>query len=380
MGQIRLADNSADQPGSAARGRVKSWLAVAGVALGLPLANACAMDRVADRDLPLHHNADGTYNNPPGSPKQTAGFFDMVDLFAKMIFDFSDVRNPPGHVLPADEAKVAALAAPNPSATWLGHAAFIIRTGGKTVLTDPFLGQVAGPAGLGPRRHADAPMTAAELPPVDVLLISHNHYDHLDTETLEAIEGKDRIQAVVPLGVGAILRELGYRNVHELDWWQERRFDGLLVRMLPAIHFSGRGLFDKNKSLWGSFGLYADDARIWFSGDTGYGPVFRQIGAKEGPFDLALVAIGAFDPPVVMKPVHVSPEEAVTLLQDMRVAKGIGMHWGTIKLSLEDPFATADRFKAAARDQGYGEDNAIILSIGETYALPETAIKAAMRK
>ena len=327
--------------------------------------------------MSAQHNSDGTFKNLPGSPKRDASVFEMAAFFGKMIFDVSELRNPPGHILPRHEVRLAALGSPNPSVTWLGHAAVLIRTGGKVILTDPFLGDVAGPAGIGARRHAPPAMTVDDLPDIDILLISHNHYDHLDYPTLDALGGKERIQVVVPLGVGEIFREMGYRNIHELDWWQQQTFDRVKIDLLPAVHFSGRVVFDRNKSLWGSFGIYSDDVRIWFSGDTGYGPVFKDIGDSAGPFDIALVAIGAFEPRKIMKPVHVSPEEAVMILRDIRAERGIGMHWGTIKLTLEDPFATAERFKTAAHEQGYGVDNAIILKIGETRALPEKLAKAA---
>ena len=348
------------------------WIGVAIIGVGL-IFSGCAQSNKEAENRPIHHLADGGFKNLPGAPAREAGFFDMVVFFADMYFDSEKVLNPSDHVLPEDAVQFAAATAPIPSVTWLGHAAFIVRTGGKIVLTDPFLGENAGPAGFGPKRHAAPAMTVADLPDIDVILISHNHYDHLDFPTLNALPGKDRVQVVVPLGVGAIFREMGYSNIHELDWWQSRTFDRLNVTLLPANHFSGRGLFDRNDTLWGSFAMYSDDARLWFSGDTAYGPVFKEIGIGAGPFDVALVAIGAFEPQKIMRSSHVTPEEAVTVLSDIGAKRGIGMHWGTIKLTQEDPFATAARFKAAARDQGYGEANAITLKIGETFALGANA-------
>lgn len=349
----------------------RSWAAT--IVLGATLvATASCTDAQRNRDtLQTQYSSDSGFQNPPGSPERTHGFLDMVGFFIEMIFDQSTPEIPAGHILPKDEVQMAALNAPNPSVTWLGHAAFIVRTGGKVILTDPFLGSNAGPAGFGPKRHVPPAMTVDELPPLDIILISHNHYDHLDVPTLEAIKDKDRIEVVVPLGLGELFREMGYRNIHELDWWQDQEFDRVRVQLQPAVHFSGRGIFDRNDTLWGSFGVYSDDARIWFSGDTGYGPVLKEIGVKAGPFDLALVAIGAFKPRKIMKAVHVSPEEAIQVLKDVGAKKGIGMHWGTIKMTLEKPFSAAGRFKAAALDQSYGQENALILAIGETYVLDE---------
>ena len=331
--------------------------------------------------MAAHHGPDGRFRNPPGSPRSQAGARDMLRFFADMWREGSTVANPPGHALDPAAVLAATVGAPNPSVTWLGHAAFLIRSAGKVVLTDPFLGETAGPAILGrhfgPRRHVPPAIAAPDLPPIDILLLSHNHYDHLDVPTLKTLAANPATQVLVPLGLGRMMQKLGFARVQELDWWDERSFGGLDIRFLPAVHFSGRGPFDRKKTLWGSFGLYADDARIWFSGDSATGEVFKEIGQKAGPFDLGLVGIGAYEPRHIMQASHATPEEAVGMLRAIRARRGIGMHWGTIKLTTEDPFEAPARFKAAARDQGYGEDNALILKIGETLALAEKPVAAA---
>lgn len=331
--------------------------------------------------MPAHHGPDGRFRNPPGSPRSNADFGDMLRFFRQMWREGSAVPNPPGHAPDQAAVRATALAAPNPSVTWLGHAAFLIRSAGKLVLTDPFLGEVAGPRILGryfgPSRHVPPAIAAEDLPPIDIVLLSHNHYDHLCVPTLKRLARNPATEIVVPLGLGAMMAKLGFARVHELDWWQERSFDGLTVRLLPAVHFSGRGPFDRKKTLWGSFGLHADDARIWFSGDSATGEVFKEIGEKAGPFDLGLVGIGAYEPQHIMQASHATPEEAVGMLRDVGARRGIGMHWGTIKLTTEDPFEAPTRFRAAARAQGYGEENAVILKIGETLALKEPQAVAA---
>ena len=339
------------------------------------------MMNATDGRPPAHHGPDGRFRNPPGSPRSAATGRDMWRFFGQMWREGSHVENPLGHALDPVAVGAAVRAAPNPSITWLGHAAFLIRSAGKVVLTDPFLGDVAGPRLLGrhfgPRRHVPPAIAATELRPIDLLLLSHNHYDHLDEPTLKVLARNPQTEVVRPLGLARMMRKLGFASVHALDWWQERTFDNLAVHLLPAVHFSGRGPFDRKKTLWGSFGLHADDARIWFSGDSATGDVFREIGETAGPFDLGLVGIGAYEPRHIMQASHATPEEAVGMLRAVRAARGVGMHWGTIKLTTEDPFEAPHRFKAAAREQGYGEDNAIVLKIGETLPLKERPIALA---
>ena len=144
----------------------------------------------------------------------------------------------------------------------------------------------------------------------------------------------------------------------------------MTITTLPAVHFSGRGLFDRNKTLWASFSFRSENESIWFSGDTAAGEVFREIGERHGPFDLALVAIGAYEPRSIMRSIHASPEEAIQIARDIGAKRAIGMHWGTIRLTPEDVFEPPVRLKQAAIQQGYGVDNAITLKIGETFELP----------
>lgn len=315
---------------------------------------------------PQHHLSNGRFQNPPGSPPNTSSFGDMFSFVMEKLFTADNLSIPDDHILPAQEFERQMAQASNPSVTWLGHAAFIIRTAGKVIITDPYLSTVAGPFGIGPKRYAQAPLSGADLPKADILLISHNHYDHLDAETVESYPYKSDTQVVVPLGLKRFFTDRGYAKVVELDWWQSQQFDNLNIRALPAVHFSSRGLFDRNKTLWASFAIESSEEKIWFSGDTARGEVFTEIGEKEGPFDYALMAIGAYEPRKIMQNVHVTPEEAVGVLKAVGAKKAIGMHWGSIMLTPEDPFDAPKRFKQAAIDQGYGEENAITLKIGET--------------
>lgn len=258
-----------------------------------------------------------------------------------------------------------------PSVTWLGHAAFIIRMGGKVILTDPFLADTAGPWGFGPRRFVPPAMRAEELPPIDILLVSHNHYDHLDGGAIAALAGKETVQVVVPLGLGGFFRRHGYRNVVEQDWWDTLESGPLTITTLPAVHFSSRHVFDRNRTLWASFAIDSGGESVWFSGDTAAGAVFEEIGRRSGPFDLALITIGSYEPRTIMESVHANPEEAVTILRAIGARKAIGMHWGSIMLTPEDPFEAPVRFRQAADDQGYGAQNVSTLRIGETRRVAE---------
>jgi L-ascorbate metabolism protein UlaG (beta-lactamase superfamily) len=312
---------------------------------------------------------NGRFQNPPGSPKGGATFRDFARFLFQQTFKTKVPAVPDWHVLDDEEQAAQLASASNPSVTWLGHASFLIRTGGKVILTDPFLETTAGKMGLGPKRFVPAALAVEQLPKVDILLMSHNHYDHLDAKTIEAYPHKEETQVIVPLGLGSFFTRRGYQKVTEQDWWDEWMMPGLSIRTLPAVHFSGRGLFDRMKTLWASFAIETKDGKIWFSGDTAWGEVFSDVGERAGPFDYAIVGIGAYEPPSIMVEVHATPEEGVAIAKAVGAKKAIGMHWGAIMLTPEDPFEAPQRFRKAARDQGFGEDNALILRIGETRSL-----------
>ncbi|QPD00121.1 MBL fold metallo-hydrolase [Qipengyuania soli] len=314
-----------------------------------------------DATRPAHHRVGGGFRNPPGSPRQDATLRDFLRF---LLLDMRRAKLPPvpdGHVA-ADPLDLANL--PENHVAWLGHACFAMRMSGKLVLTDPYLSRTAGPLGFGPKRFIPAAVAAAELPRVDLIAISHNHYDHIDVRALRSYRWRSETPVVCPLGVGRLMSRLGYRHIVELDWWQDWQLDSLTLSCLPAVHFSGRGLFDRNRTLWCSFGFASSDRNVWFGGDTAPGAVFSEIGQRAGPFDLAIVGIGAYEPRSIMQASHATPEEGIAIARDIGASAALGMHWGTVMLTPEDPFEAPERFRRAALEQQYGEANAWTLPIG----------------
>ena len=311
---------------------------------------------------PAHHKPSGGFRNPPGSPERRARLRDFLKF---LLWDMRRAKLPPIPAGLTSDIKPDLAELTENQIAWLGHACFAMRLGGKLILTDPYLSPHAGPFGMGPRRFLPPAVGAAELPRLDLIVISHNHYDHVDTAALRAYRWRAETPVVCPLGVGALLRRLGFALVTELDWWEECRLDDLTVTALPAVHFSGRGLFDRDKTLWSSMALASPSRKVWFGGDTGYGEVFREIGQRAGPFDLALVGIGAYEPRIIMQASHATPEEGVMIARDIGAKAAAGMHWGSIMLTPEDPFEAPERFRRAALEQQFGEDNAWIMQIGE---------------
>lgn len=316
-----------------------------------------------------HHLPDGTFRNPPGSPRPDGTPADWRAFFWRHLLGRAPVPSiPEGHVLPEGVvlAGIAAAAGAD-SITWLGHACFLIRLQGRTLLTDPYLTDRASPLPwFGPRRFAGPGLAPEGLPPIDVLLLSHNHYDHLDLRTLARLPDTRRTTVVMPLGLSRYVDTGRFAAAVELDWLQHADVAGLAITAVPAIHFSKRGLRDRNASLWCGFHLQAGERSLLFTGDTAYGPVFKEVAPLLSAPDLALVPIGAYDPRPLMRGSHCTPEEGVRIGREWGAKRLCGMHWGTIRLTDEPPFEPPARFKAAARAAGYGEHDAWALAIGET--------------
>jgi L-ascorbate metabolism protein UlaG (beta-lactamase superfamily) len=325
-----------------------------------------------DGGRPWHHGPDG-FRNPPGSPERGGSFADWAGFFWRRLGRReAPPPLPPGHVRPQREA-LAALGGPERGdrLVWLGHAGFLLRLAGRTILIDPFLSDYASPIPpLGPRRFAPPALPVARLPTVDLVLVTHNHYDHLDRPTLEALALRDRPALVTTLGVSAYLEGLPFRSIDELDWHARVERLGLEITALPAIHFSKRTLFDRNRSLWCGFRVSDGRRTVQTLGDTAFGPVFAELARRYPPPDLLLVPIGAYEPRELMKGSHCTPEEAVALGTTLGAERLVAMHWGTILLTDEPPFEPPERFRSAARTAGLEvERRALTPAIGEAVEL-----------
>lgn len=268
-------------------------------------------------------------------------------------------------VLPNDGAELRANGT-NPTVTWIGHATLLVQLEGVNVLTDPNWSERTSPVAFaGPRRLVPPGMRFEDLPPIHAVVISHDHYDHLDAGTVERLAREHRPRFFVPLGMKAWLADRGATDVVELDWWQSADLRGVRFTCTPAQHSSGRALHDQNLRLWGSWVIAGGDRKLWFAGDTGYSPALREIGRRLGPFDMAAVPIGGYTAWDGRHPNHVNPEEAVQLFEEQGARLLVPIHFGTFELNRE-PFAEPpERLLRAALARGL-EERMAVLSVGQS--------------
>jgi len=227
--------------------------------------------------------------------------------------------------------------------TFINHASFLLQGEGVNLLVDPvFSLRVAPLQFAGPRRFRDPGIQRDDLPPIDGVLLSHNHYDHLDLPFLRWLVARDAPRILAPLGNAQDLLRRGVPGAADLDWWDEASFGPLTITLTPAQHFSGRGLLDRNRTLWGGFCVRSPAGTVLFAGDTGYGPHFDQIRQRLGAPDLALLGVGAYRPRAFMKPVHMDPADALLAATDLQAAVSVPMHYGTFKLGLDGMTEAAD--------------------------------------
>ena len=256
--------------------------------------------------------------------------------------------------------------------TFLGHASFLIRLPGLTLLTDPAFSERCSPLSwAGPKRVAPPGVAPADLPRPDIVLLSHNHYDHLDVPSLRAIAARHRPAFVAPLGNRSFLARHGIAAA-ECDWWQSLSFGPVRITATPARHFAARFLHDRNRTLWAGFMVETPQGRILFAGDSGAGPHWTAIGERLGTPDLALLPIGAYEPRWMMQSVHMNPEEAVAAHRSLGARRSLGMHFGTFRLTDEAYDAPVQGLIAARDAAGMAAEDFDVLGLGETRAFAFT--------
>lgn len=322
-----------------------------------------------DPDKP-HHTRNGFQNVPP-MPRGSFWEWQWERLRKGL------PKTPPGgyrfEVLEPDAAFLKANDRET-TVTWIGHASLLVQIGGVNILTDPNLSERASPVSfMGPKRVTPPAMTEKELPRIDLVLITHNHYDHLDDGTVRRLAASPGGSPLflVPLGLKEWFRRRGIENVRELDWWETETVRGFTVHFVPVQHWSARSPFDRNETLWGAWVVERKDFKFFFCGDAGYSDHFREIARKFGPFDLVALPIGAYEPRWFMKGAHIDPAEAVTVHLELHSRQSIAIQWGTFVLTDEPLDEPPVRLSEALAERGVDPGRFLILRHGETIRLDE---------
>jgi len=357
---------------------------VIGLLLTLGL-TACAGDGGRVAGQPSHHRQNGFQNNYLD--------FEPKGLTALARWQFASWREglprPPATPTPLlvpdlglIQSNARAGAQMQPTVTWVGHATVLAQLDGLNLLTDPMFSDRASPLSfVGPVRRHKPGLWFNELPHIDLVLISHNHYDHLDEASVRqlAVQPGGSPLFVVPLGLKAWLADRGIDNAVELDWWQSHRLGALEIVLTPVQHWSGRGLTDRLRTLWGGYALFSPQLHLFFGGDTGYSKDFqdirerfadRQTPALGGGFDIALLPIGGYEPRWFMQSQHINPDEAVRVHRDLGAKASLAIHWGTFALTDESLDEPPRALAAARKAQGVADAAFFTLALGETRRLP----------
>lgn len=261
--------------------------------------------------------------------------------------------------------------------TFINHVTYLIQLPGVNVLTDPVFSERASPfPWAGPKRHRNPGLLFDELPQIDVVLVSHNHYDHMDLPYLKKLSDRFAPRVLVPLGNKRILDSADIKNANEMDWWDKHSLlhsNSLEITLVPAQHWSSRSPFDRNRALWGGFILAASGLRIYFAGDTGYhGPLFKEIRERAGPLDLSLLPIGAYEPRWFMKPQHMNPDDAAKAHIDLESKLTVGMHYGCFQLTDEGIDTPIIDLQTALRERNIPCSDFQAPETGTTYVIKST--------
>lgn len=336
--------------------------------------NSLAQSDLASK---AHHTPTGFKNNYAQQVNKSFGDFLRWQWES---WRMDKVPSSPAASVAAD---LALLKAPTtlPTVTWIGHGTALVQASGLNVLVDPIFSERASPIQIfGPKRAQPPGVAMADLPNIDVVLISHNHYDHLDRNSVAQLDEKAKAAGkttlfLVPLGLKAWFNGIGIDSVIELDWWQNHSINGVEFHLTPVQHWSARSVNDRSVTLWGGWAVLGTDFHWYYAGDTGYSRDFadtasmfaaRQTEALGGGFDLALIPIGAYEPRWFMSQQHVNPMESVRIHQDVKAKRSIGVHWGTFQLT-DEPLYQPPRDLAMARQAlGVKEADFGVLAIGES--------------
>ena len=323
---------------------------------------------------PYHHLPNGTFRNPEGSPARDSNLKWSYKIFNSERKKIK-VNFPEDHVIPSAKVLENLEKFKNDDfITWIGHATFLIKLGNTTIITDPLFSKNTWPLIFGPKRYVDPAIKLQDIPKIHLFLLTHNHYDHLDMSTIRNFPYK-KAKVLTPLKLSKYFKN--FEDVNELDWYEEIKINkDLKITLLPAVHWSKRSLFDTNKTLWGNYLIEYKNKKILFACDTGVGDIYKKLGSKYGPIDLTFINIGAYNfypmMPIKDKTVyHTNPEQALSLAKDLRSKKVVGMHWGTVVLSLEPIMEPPVRFKNNAEKYGFKNNDAIIFKIGELKKISE---------
>lgn len=290
---------------------------------------------------------DGKFQN--GLPEVTR----FADALRKMIF--SGAKTTPDETIPTIEKKRTDFDAPSESGfrvTWVGHSSMLVEMDGQRFLTDPVWGERASPVSFaGPKRFFAAPLALSELPKLDAVVLSHDHYDHLCRETVEHLATLN-VPFIVPLGVGDRLEDMGvpFSLIQECDWWEETKVGSVTLAAVPARHFSGRTPFDRNSTLWCGFVFAGQKHKFYFSGDTAYFSGFKTIGEKYGPFDLVAIESAAYNS--AWPDVHIGPEQALQACVDLKGKLYLPIHWATFSLAPHGWTEPGERLMTNAKKRG----------------------------
>ena len=325
-------------------------------------------------EKPYHHLSDGTFRNPEGSPERDPNIKWSYKIFNEERKKIK-INFPNDHVVPRSKVlKDLSENLNNDYVAWIGHATFLIKLGDTTIITDPLFSKNTGPLIFGPKRYVDPAINLNEIPKTDIFLLTHNHYDHLDVNAVRNFPFKNA-KVIIPLKLSKYFTR--FKDVNELDWYQKIQINkDLRITLLPAVHWSKRSLFDTNKTLWGNYLIEYKDKKILFACDTGVGDIYKSLGNKYGPIDITFINIGAYNffpimPEKDKSVYHTNPEQALGIAKDLKSKKVIGMHWGTVILSLEPIMEPPERYKKNAEKFGFKNKDAIIFKIGQVTKLSE---------